>query len=430
MARAWFADEKDGNDATGNGTIETPYKTVRKCLDQTNPGAGDYIYFKPYYWGWNKPNPGIWHTSMMWAYCIFVDPANGTDNWETHGRADGEHALASLQYAIDHKGDYGYYHAWIFCKGTETPGAQIDLDNASVEGCWTVIEGYTADPRDGGYYNLDGESSVATALMYYTGAPGVLVANVHAYDYTNHVINLGTAGPSQGSWGWNIWAEPAAGKYGFYSSNWLNYVYLLFCRSTGGAASFYLHQAALAYLHCCYGEEASSYGVFTSMNVVTNRCVMRNTVQGFYNNGGRIIALDSVAHDCSECGLVQAAVGGILLASGSVAKDCGTGFRRVSGGGDKFWAVLLNAAADQPTGTRYYGWQANDGMLLVDPGFVDPDNGDFRAVAGSEMWNGGVGAHPLIDGQRGHIGPHVPPMVAAANSRLAAVGNPQGVAHL
>ena len=428
MARPWFADEKDGNDTTGDGTIGTPYKTVRKCLDMMNVGAGDYIYFKPYYWDWNKPNPGIWHTSSAWAYCIFVDPANGTDSTiAPYGRSDGSNALASLQYAIDNWDEYSDHHRWIFCKGTETPGAQIDLDNYSQEGCWSVIEGYTTDPRDGGYYNLDGEDSVGTALKYANQASGALVANIHAYNYTGSVVDLG--GVTQGSWGWNIWAEPAATRYGFYSGNWLNYVYLLFCRSTGGTASFYLYQAALAYMHCCYGENATSYGVYTTMNVITNRCVMRSTTRGYCCVGGRVIALDSVAHDCSEYGLAQTAQAGILLAMGSVAKDCGVGFQRDNGGGGQFWAMLLNADA-HGNSPNYQDLQVVEGMLQVDPGFVDADNGDFRMAAGSGLWNGGVGVHPLISGQRGHIGPHVPRMVAPANSHLAAAGNPQGVAHL
>ena len=428
-ARAWFADEYNGDDTAGNGLIGTPYKTVRKCLDEMNVGAGDYVYFKPYYWDWNKPNPGIWHTDAagQWAYCIFVDPANGTDNYNTHGRGDGSNALASLQFASDNWDEYSIYNRWVFCQGTETPGAQIDLDNYSQEGCWSVIEGYTTDPRDGGYYNLDGEDGVATALKYGSGASGVLAANIHAYNYTGHVVDLGSV--TQGSWAWNIWAEPVATKYGFYSGYVLNYAYLLFCRSTGGAASFYLFVTMLTYMHCCYGEEASSYGVFTGTNVIANRCVMRNTTRGYHSQGGRLIALDSVAHDCSEYGFAQAAQGGILLGMGSVAKDCGVGFQRDDGGGNQFWAMLLNADA-HGNSPNYQGLQVTDGMLQVDPGFVDPDDGDFRVAAGSGLWNGGVGAHPLISGQRGHIGPHVPRMVAPANSHLAAVGNPQGVAHL
>lgn len=424
MATEWFAHEKDGNDTTGDGTINTPYKTIRKCLDMMNVGAGDHIYFRPYYWDWNKPNPGVSYStaSGMWAYCIFVDSANGTDNYSTHGRGDGSDALASLQYASDNWDEYESYNRWIFCKGTETPGAMIDLDNHSIEGCWSVIEGYTTDPRDGGYYNLDGESSVGTALKYYEGTSGVLVANIHIYNYNLAVVAFGNPGPSQGSWAWNVWVEPAANKYGFASANSLNVVYALFCWSTGGQTSFLMAETHLAYLHCCYGENATSWGIYTTGNVITNRCVMRSTVRGYRSHTGRIIALDSVAYGCSEYGFGHTAQGGILLGMGSVAKNCSIGFKR-DAEGEHVWTVLLNADADGSdapyTANNYKGLQVIEGMLQeIDPQFVDPDNGDFSLAPGSPLWSGGVGVHPQIaSGQHANMGPHVRRQVPVRGKR-------------
>jgi hypothetical protein len=230
----YYVYEGVGSDETGDGTLVNPWGSIAYALTQTE--EGDQLAFRSKLVARNLPNPGIGGVPQ-WATVRFVDPSNGTDD-ESHGKLDGGEAWASLQYALDHTdcGEGGEGHAWIFCKGSEQLTTTIDVDSGAVCGHWKIVEGYSTSPRDGGYYTVDGQGSVGTAIRW-ADVDGVLLANLKLQNFTGSVVDLGAfgrAGSDSGMVCWNIWSVAASGQASFYCINSSSTPVLLFCRAEAG----------------------------------------------------------------------------------------------------------------------------------------------------------------------------------------------------
>ncbi|MFQ6048588.1 MAG: hypothetical protein ACE5K7_04420 [Phycisphaerae bacterium] len=416
----YYVSEGTGSDETGDGSQGNPWGTVRYALDHMS--GPDVLYFATILIAHNKPNAGI----NGYVRTYFVDPANGTDDG-SHGNRDGDGAWASLQYALDSV-DAAGSNAWIFCTGSESPSATIDVDTGGgANGRWKIVEGYGTDPRDGGYYVIDGQDSLTTG-MEWANVDGILLANLHIKNCTGEGMNFGNPGSDSGQVCWRCWVE--AVQYGFRSQNSANSPVLLFCKARA-QTGFELAYAQPAICVGCYAYNCSTRGYSTQSRAVFYRCVAKDCGDGFLAYSSRAVCIGCLACGCSGDGFAMANRYGILVGLESIAKSCGNrGFDRYDGDYNT-WGLWVNCCA-HGNGINFYDYAPVDGLLQADPQLVDAAGEDFRLKSSSPCFNGGVeGLHNVLTQQQfAHIGPHVQRFLFPVISRAARVGNPQGAAML
>jgi len=405
-----------GDDVTGDGTQFNPWSTMAKGLQQA--AVDEPIYLKSKYIGPKLPNLGV----NEWYRCWFIDPTNGTDDiGNDYGVHNGVHALATLQYALDNVGE----KSWIFCKGTETIAATIDVDvGVTTAGTWKIVEGYQSTPRDGGYYNIDGSGGAGTILQWASTGDGVVLSNIRLYGGSSHGLHFGSPGPGDGSLCWNVWSSVPANRRAFYSANSANAVVLLFCKATDAQYGYYAYATQMI-CHACIAE-GTYCGFYGQSGLVTHRCVADGCGSDGFRAGGGMLSIRDLAYNCGT-GMRSSS---LLTVIGSVAKDS-TGYDFAGGGSDRL--VLVNTGAHGGSGGQYESLSKHQAMFDADPQLRDPANGDFRLKATSPYINGGEsGLHCLTNlAPVGHVlGPYEPRIVHSRAGRLAAVGNPHGMAVL
>jgi len=413
---AEYVYEGVGNDVTGDGTQFSPWGTVAKALQHA--AVDEPIYLKSKYIGSKLPNLGV----NEWYQCWFVDPVNGTDDiGNDYGVHNGVYALATLQYALDNVGE----KSWIFCKGTETVAVTIDVDvGVTTAGTWKIVEGYQSVPRDGGYYNIDGAGGAGTIFQWGSTGDGVVLANIKLYGGSGHGLHFGSPGPSDGSLCWNVWSSAPGNRRAFYSANSSNAVVLLFCKATDAQYGYYAYAAQMI-CHACVAD-GTYYGFYSNSGLVTHRCVADGCGGDGFQASGSMVSIRDLAYNCGV-GLRSSS---LLTAIGSVAKDSG-GYDFAGGGSDRL--VLINTAAHGGSSGQYESLSKHHAMFDADPQLNDPTNDDFRLKPMSPYFNGGEsGLHCLTDlAPVGHVlGPYEPRIVHPRAARLAAAGNPHGMAIL
>jgi len=403
----YFVCELMGDDANAGTSADAPFATVQAAIDVK--AADETILFRPYLLAYNKPHPCALPAGG-WYSVRFVDAQLGTDAGGIQGLSPSSGAWATLQGGID----YGAIGQWCFCTGTETLTTTISPDGlATYVTGWQVFEGYSSTPRDGGYYNING-AAVAYGMQYPEAdfGDGYLFANLNIYGQSAHAVLFG-AGAARGALLWNVKADAAYNRYGFYSTSSSNSVVTLFCKATTARYGFNSLSANKWVAIGCVADACALQGFRAAGPMTILRSLAIESGTGFYCASAGS-AVDSVAYNCTDG---FDAVGlGVFLGCISISNS-GNGFGFSAGARP----ILLNTDAYGNTSANYHAsiWPPA-GSRAVDPQLVNPASDDFRVKPTSPLFNGGVaGLHHLPDlAPVGHIvGPYTSRIVHIAASR-------------
>ena len=399
-----------GGDNGGAGSQGDPWATVAYALTQM--GGGDELFFRSSLVAYNKPNLG----GASYVAVRFVDAALGTDDGN-HGKRDGANAWKTIQYALDNIGTTG----WVFCKGTETLAATVDVDANHTA---VVVEGYTTNPRDGGRYTIDGNGAATHCFEFAITGNHVVLGNMDCSGQTSHCINLGNPPPAWSCF-WNVKAAAASNRRAFYASSSSTRAVLLFCETADAQYGLYSASAMIFALGCHF--VGHSYSVYAAGGAMLYRCVCDSPSLGVANNGSYLLAvIESVLYGSGGYGINSS---GVALAIDSIIYDFdGNGFQ----GTAHVLGLNADVCASPGSGDNFHEGQIQTNAIITsDPQLVDPANDDFRVKPTSPCFNGGLANLHLLTtlSPVGHIlGAYVPRVTHPNASRLAPVGNPYAIA--
>ena len=312
---------------------------------------------------------------------VYVDPdGSNTSPYETWAKA-----ATSLQVAIDYvsAGDV------VYCRGSETPSATIDVDGTSgTAGAYIRFVGCNASGNvDGTRYLLDFGTNVTHGLSFndkdyitfehfeikstQAGGSGNDGIRFHsAYTYYINFINC------------YIHGWPDHGVDGTY----IGYANFIRCRiSTNGDSAIYAYGNVMV-MNCTIDNHSGTYTLVDVDKVIG--CVIRDNVNALYwTTGAKLpLCMNTVFYNNSGDDIVAATniatiVGNRFIDHGAYGIDIGTATPFImanyfdnSGSGDIDGTTYVEVNWDgaQTNGANHY--TGGD----TDDGFEDPANDDYN----------------------------------------------------
>lgn len=312
----------------------------------------------------------------------FVDPA-------ASGAADGSNwtnAWTSLQTALDAVSTAG---SKIYCRGTQTLAAQIDVDTnyGAATSDWIYVIGVNSSGiEDGTTFKLNGNSAVASCLVFTATANYYQFKHIECYGATSHGISAGAINTNG-----NIFDGCISRDNGGLGINGYFIVAGLItrCAVYGNSGTGIYTRSSLLFNAVYDNDSHGIDGVYLNAPVIGN-LIYNNTGRGIYRLGVSSFTFNNVIDGNGDDGIERYAGAGLPIIIGNrITNHDAESKAGIDNGGTYLflhgWNYFENNTGDNIQGEVASGEILDNGVGTNDEdqsdtlqGYTDDDPEDFN----------------------------------------------------